>query len=99
MLAPVMKKRMMRIHLNQSVNGPAVRSLARGVAERTRERTVMMKRAERAKLNRTGIWLTRLVLVHVVPSSIPLTRSLFPAGLNYHRLVPRSDQVRTWVEF
>jgi hypothetical protein len=99
MLAQVTKKRMMRIHLSQSASGPAVRSLARSAAERTRERTGMMKRAERVKLSRTGRWLTRLVLVRVVPSFILLTRSLFPAGLNYRRLVPRSDQVQTWVEF
>jgi cytochrome c biogenesis protein ResB len=98
MLAPVTKKRMRRIHLGQSASGPAVRSLARSAAERTRERTVMMMSAERAKLNRIGRWLTHLVLVLVVPSFI-LTRSLFPAGLNYRRLVPRSDQVQTWVEF
>jgi hypothetical protein len=98
MLAPVTKKKKMRIHLNQSASGPAVRSLARGAAEKTRERMGTMKRVERAKLNRIGRWLTRLVLVRVAPSS-PLTRSLFPAGLNYRHLVPRSDQVQTWVEF
>jgi len=91
-LAPATKRKMRKIHLGQNASGPAVRSPARSVAERTRERTGTMKRVERVKLNRIGRWPMPLVLVRVVASFILHTRSPFPVGSNYRRLVPRSDQ-------
>jgi hypothetical protein len=87
MLAPVMKKRMTRIHLSQSASGPTVRSLTRSAAERTREgddeeggESEARQNWEMADVPRPG---SRSAFIHPPhPFTVPGGFELVPCGVS-----------------
>jgi hypothetical protein len=93
-LAPVTRKKMRRIHPNQSASVRAAPFRVRSAVERIKGRTGTMKKVETARLTIVGRWPTRLVPVHAVPSFTLHTRSVSPADSSYHHLVPHSPRLQ-----